>query len=94
MMIIYFVFRCGTPSAEHPQLTNERHRLLIIKCLENLNNFTNDFSDENSLENPNIDFAITAEYLREASRCIGRITGSINTEEILDVIFRDFCIGK
>lgn len=66
----------------------------MIKCLENLNNFMNEFSDENALVNPDIDLAITAEYLREAIRCIGRITGAINTEEILDVIFRDFCIGK
>ena len=25
---------------------------------------------------------------------LGRITGRIDTEELLDVIFRDFCIGK
>jgi tRNA modification GTPase len=35
-----------------------------------------------------------AEDLREASRSLGRLTGRIDVEEILDHIFRDFCIGK
>jgi len=40
----------------------------------------------------NIVFA--AEDLRHAASCIGKITGKIDIEEILDVVFRDFCIGK
>ena len=35
-----------------------------------------------------------AEELRMAIREVGRVTGHVGTEEILDVIFRDFCIGK
>jgi tRNA modification GTPase len=35
-----------------------------------------------------------AEDLRLAARAIGRITGRVDVEELLDVIFRDFCIGK
>jgi len=35
-----------------------------------------------------------AEDLRLAASWIGRITGRIDVEELLDVIFRDFCIGK
>jgi tRNA modification GTPase len=34
------------------------------------------------------------EELRAAIYSIGRITGDINVEDILDVLFRDFCIGK
>lgn len=37
---------------------------------------------------------ITAEALREALRTIGRLVGRVDVEEILDVVFRDFCIGK
>lgn len=37
---------------------------------------------------------LRAEDLRMAARHIGRITGQIETDELLDVIFRDFCIGK
>ncbi len=38
--------------------------------------------------------ALAAEDLRLALRAIGRITGTVRVEELLDVIFRDFCIGK
>jgi len=34
------------------------------------------------------------EELREAARQLGRITGQVDVEELLDVIFRDFCVGK
>jgi tRNA modification GTPase len=35
-----------------------------------------------------------AEDLRLAARAIGQITGRVDVEDLLDVIFRDFCIGK
>jgi tRNA modification GTPase len=41
-----------------------------------------------------MDIVLAAEELRKALRNIGKITGKITTEDILDVIFRDFCIGK
>ncbi|HEX9789277.1 MAG TPA: tRNA uridine-5-carboxymethylaminomethyl(34) synthesis GTPase MnmE [Kiloniellales bacterium] len=37
---------------------------------------------------------LAAEDLRLALRALGRIAGSVDVEDILDVIFRDFCIGK
>jgi len=29
-----------------------------------------------------------------AARALGRLTGRIDVEDILDIVFRDFCIGK
>jgi tRNA modification GTPase len=37
---------------------------------------------------------LAAEDIRLAVRALGRITGSVDVEDILDVVFRDFCIGK
>jgi tRNA modification GTPase len=37
---------------------------------------------------------LVAEELRLAMRALGRLTGRVDVEDILDVIFRDFCIGK
>ena len=37
---------------------------------------------------------LRAEDLRLALRSLGRITGAVDVEDLLDVIFRDFCIGK
>jgi tRNA modification GTPase len=37
---------------------------------------------------------LRAEDLRLAWRSVGRITGQVDVEDLLDVIFADFCIGK
>src|SRR5262245_11476882 len=37
---------------------------------------------------------LKAEDLRLAARAIGRIAGRVDVEEVLDLIFKEFCIGK
>jgi tRNA modification GTPase len=37
---------------------------------------------------------LIAEELRLAARALGRLVGKVDVEDVLDVIFRDFCIGK
>jgi tRNA modification GTPase len=37
---------------------------------------------------------LLAEDLRSAARALGRITGRVDVEDILDVVFASFCIGK
>ena len=37
---------------------------------------------------------IMAEHLRLASRALGKLLGRVDVEDVLDVIFRDFCVGK
>lgn len=37
---------------------------------------------------------LVSEALRAALRALGRLTGRVGVEDILDVVFRDFCIGK
>ncbi|WP_455477818.1 tRNA uridine-5-carboxymethylaminomethyl(34) synthesis GTPase MnmE [Bartonella sp. B10] len=41
-----------------------------------------------------LDLSLRAEYLRRASDFLGKITGDIDVEDLLDVIFSEFCIGK
>lgn len=64
-------------------ITRERYRTALKECVHYLST---------SLIAPAIE--LKAEDLRLAARQIGRITGRIETDELLDVIFRDFCIGK
>jgi len=40
------------------------------------------------------DIVLGAEELRYAAQAVGKISGTIDTEDILDAVFRDFCIGK
>ena len=41
-----------------------------------------------------LDDELLAEELRLAGRALGRMTGAIGVEDLLDVVFREFCIGK
>jgi len=68
---------------ESPALTRERHRLALGECLECLGR---------ALAAPAPE--LLAEDLRLAVRAVGRITGRVDVEDLLDVIFREFCIGK
>lgn len=40
------------------------------------------------------DLELRAEHLRRAADALGRITGRVDVEDLLDIVFRDFCIGK
>jgi tRNA modification GTPase len=66
-----------------PPLTRARHREALVDCHDALGR---------ALIAPEI--ALAAEDLRLAMRALGRITGTVRIDELLDVIFRDFCIGK
>ena len=68
---------------ESPLITRARHREALTKALAALENF--------SLEKP---IELAGEDLRYAAAEIGRITGKIEVDDILDVIFSQFCIGK
>ncbi len=67
-------------------ITHERYRIELENSLKYLRDV---FIDCN-----NIPIEIISENVRLAVACIGRITGEVNTEEILDNIFSKFCIGK
>lgn len=69
----------------NPSLTQTRHRTHLQKSVEALNQY---------YQYRDVDLALAAEGLRLGLTSLGRITGKVGTEEILDVIFRDFCIGK
>lgn len=78
--------------AECPSLSQSRHRFLLNDCLQSLEKFLISLRRIN--EGQIIDLAITAAHLRAAVRSLGRITGEVTADDVLDVIFRDFCIGK
>ncbi len=69
--------------SEAPDLTRQRHREALTACRASLERCMNAALPE-----------LTAEDLRLAIRDLGRITGKVDVEDLLDVVFRDFCIGK
>lgn len=40
------------------------------------------------------DVVLGAEELRYAAQAVGKISGLVDVEDVLDVIFSQFCIGK
>ena len=64
-------------------ITRKRYREALQNVVDNLQNFGFDKEIE-----------LTAEDVRLATRALGKITGQVEVDEILDRIFGDFCIGK
>jgi tRNA modification GTPase len=68
-----------------PLVTRARHRDALAESVDALDRFRGAGGAE---------LVVLAEELRIAAHALGRITGRVGTEEILDRIFATFCIGK
>ncbi|MBV8548241.1 MAG: tRNA uridine-5-carboxymethylaminomethyl(34) synthesis GTPase MnmE [Alphaproteobacteria bacterium] len=71
------------PTGGAAPLTRARHRQAIEEATEHLTRATGA-----------TEAALMAEDVRLAMRALGRVTGRVDVEDLLDIIFRDFCIGK
>jgi len=69
--------------SEEPALTRSRHREGLLATIESI---------DRGLEA--IDTVLIAEEIRQAIQALGRITGRVDVEQVLDALFRSFCIGK
>ncbi|ELK19153.1 tRNA modification GTPase GTPBP3, mitochondrial [Pteropus alecto] len=74
---------CGDPSTGPPLLTRARHQHHLQCCLDALGHYKQAK-----------DVSLAAEALRVARGHLAHLTGGGGTEEILDIIFQDFCVGK
>ena len=73
--------RFGGVSA--PLITRARHREALAAAHVALGRYPRAAAPE-----------LAAEELRQAVQALGRITGRVGVEDLLDVVFREFCIGK
>ena len=85
---------------------SERHRLLLQECLTHLDSFVHcgyvpwrdDRLCNTTGEDESIDVVSAAEHLRDAAKCLAKITGKGDVggdvEEVLGVVFEKFCVGK
>jgi tRNA modification GTPase len=72
-------------AGERALVTRMRHREALVSI---------QFHLRSALKKPAPALEIITEELRLAAVDIGRLTGHIDVESLLDLIFRDFCIGK
>jgi tRNA modification GTPase len=80
---------CANPLQESPLITSSRQRHHVQLANQCLDKFLDIVEHQG-------DLALAGEYLRRSANQLGSITarGKIDTEEMLDVLFRSFCIGK
>jgi tRNA U34 5-carboxymethylaminomethyl modifying GTPase MnmE/TrmE len=89
----------STSSSDEPYIiTRERHRRHAQGCLDALDAYlaaVGYYHGSGGGESfGKVSVEVAAEELRIAARELGRVVGNIDVEEVLDVLFRDFCIGK
>ncbi len=77
---------------EAPALTRARHRDGLTESLEHLRRALAQCAFE--ADEFDVEYGLVAEDLRLAARALGRVTGAVDIEEILDLVFSEFCIGK
>jgi tRNA modification GTPase len=72
---------------EFPAATRARHRHDLSAALEHLRRALDELEGRLAVE-------LAAEDVRLAARCLARIGGRIDAEDVLDRVFARFCIGK
>ena len=72
---------------DHSQLiTRERQRNCLEQCISSIDRCM-ELSKEDLVD-------LEAEELRYCLKSLSRLTGEVDVEEILDIVFSEFCIGK
>jgi tRNA modification GTPase len=73
---------------DSPGLTRTRHRLAVARAEEELTLFLTLIRDGS------IPASIAAIHVRTAAEALAELIGVVRTDDILDVVFRQFCVGK
>jgi tRNA modification GTPase len=78
----------GAPELDAPVLTQARHQLGVARALTELRDFRRAWREEA------LPATVAAVHLHAAAEALRDLIGGIDTEQILDEVFRRFCVGK
>lgn len=78
----------GAPELDAPVLTQTRHRVGVERALAELRGFRRAWWEEA------LPATVAAVHLHAAAEALRDLIGGIDTEQILDEVFRRFCVGK
>ena len=78
----------GAPELDAPVLTQARHHHAVAHALGGLRAFRRAWRDEA------LPATIAAVHLHEAADALRDLIGGVETEQVLDEVFRRFCVGK
>jgi len=80
----------GDEWRDTPLLTRERHRAAIALARAEVSAFQDAWSDSDHA----VPVVIAAVHLRAAATALESLIGVIDVEDVLDRVFRTFCVGK
>lgn len=80
--------RYGGVPLDAPILTRERHRFCIEQAKQEMLLFSAALNDDG------LPASVAAVHLRSAADALADVTGTIDVEDVLDNLFRTFCVGK
>ncbi|HKO15018.1 MAG TPA: tRNA uridine-5-carboxymethylaminomethyl(34) synthesis GTPase MnmE [Gemmatimonadaceae bacterium] len=78
----------GAPELDAPVLTHARHRGAVSRALDEVVSFGRAWCDEQ------LPATVAAVHLRAAAGALEDLVGAIDIEDVLDQLFRNFCVGK
>jgi len=78
----------ASASDDTPGLTRARHRAAATTAVRELEAF------DEALAADAVPMSIAAIHVRHAADALGELIGVLHTDDILDVVFRQFCVGK
>ena len=74
--------------SESVMVTRERHRAGVAEARDEIAQFLD------AWQSGALPATVAAVHLQSARDALRMVTGTINTDDVLDRVFRDFCIGK
>jgi len=77
-----------SPDSDSPMLTHERHKFGVSRALDEARAFRERWTSGD------VPAPVAAVHLREAVHALEDLVGAIDVEDILDEVFRRFCVGK
>ena len=85
-LLEFLTSKLDSHTVDHSEvlMSRSRHRNSLMEVRDHL---------DRCLSGPD-DHVVRSEHLRLAADALGKITGRIDVEDLLDVIFSEFCIGK
>jgi len=78
----------GAPELDAPVLTQTRHQRGVARALAELGEFGRAWRGDS------LPATIAAVHLHAAAEALRDLIGGIDTEQVLDEVFRRFCVGK
>ena len=71
----------------HTVLTRERHRRAVTEALNEIELFAR-------ARREGLEMAVAATHLRAAVTALDQVIGTVSTDDVLDIVFATFCVGK